>query len=94
MTTVTVSSSANSEMAAFLKGLRDLILTETAAQRRQIHTQWAKPLPARVADGYAIENVRLVDIRPNGQIELACTRNQSRFRPGDPSGPAAGFHRQ
>jgi DNA replication ATP-dependent helicase Dna2 len=70
-------------MAAFLKGLRDLILTETAAQRRQIHNQWAKPLPARVADGYAIENVRLVDIRPNGQIELACTRNQSRFRPGD-----------
>ncbi|MCA9935043.1 MAG: AAA family ATPase [Anaerolineales bacterium] len=83
MTTSTVSSPTNEEMAAFLKGMRDLILTETAAQRRQIHAQWAKPLPARVADGYAIENVRLVDIRPNGQIELACTRNQSRFRPGD-----------
>lgn len=83
MTTATVSSSTSSEMAAFLKGLRDLILTETAAQRRQIQAQWAKPLPARVADGYAIENVRLVDILNNGQIELACGRNQSRFRPGD-----------
>lgn len=83
MTNSTIPHAANAKMAAFLKGLRDLILTETAAQRRQIHNQWAKPLPARVADGYAIENVRLVDIRPNGQIELACTRNQSRFRPGD-----------
>lgn len=83
MTTSIASSAANPEMTAFLNGLRDLILTETAAQRQQIHVQWAKPLPARVADGYAIENVYIVEIRPNGQIELACTRNQSRFRPGD-----------
>lgn len=83
MTTMPTSPVNNLEMAAFLKGLRDLVLKETAVQRQQIRNQWAKPLPARVADGYAIENVRLVEIRPNGQIELACTRNQSRFRPGD-----------
>lgn len=71
------------EMAVFLHELRDLILRETAAQRRQIQGQWAKPLPTRVAEGYAVENVRLQKIRPNGQIELTCTRNQSRFRPGD-----------
>ncbi len=80
---MTTPTAASSETAAFLKELRDLILNETAAQRRQIHNQWSKPLPARVADGYAIENARLADIRPNGQIELTCSRNRSRFRPGD-----------
>jgi DNA replication ATP-dependent helicase Dna2 len=71
------------EMARFLNDLRDLVLTETAAQRRQIHTQWEKPLASRVADGFAIENVRLVKVHQNDQVELACARNQSRFRPGD-----------
>jgi len=71
------------EMARFLNDLRDLVLIETAAQRRQIHAQWEKPLASRVADGFAIENVRLVKVHPNDQVELACTRNQSRFRPGD-----------
>lgn len=83
MTMTPAPDAANPAMATFLKGLRDLVLKETAVQRQQIHNQWMKPLPARVADGYAIENVRLVEVRPNGQIELACTRNQSRFRPGD-----------
>ena len=71
------------EMARFLNDLRDLVLIETATQRRQIHTQWEKPLATRVADGFAIENVSLVKVHPNDQVELACTRNQSRFRPGD-----------
>jgi DNA replication ATP-dependent helicase Dna2 len=71
------------KMARFLNDLRDLVLTETAAQRRQIHIQWEKPLATRVADGFAIENVSLVKVHPNDQVELACTRNQSRFRPGD-----------
>jgi DNA replication ATP-dependent helicase Dna2 len=73
----------DAEMAGFLKGLRDLVLTETAAQRQQIHAQWQKPLAVRVADSYAIENVRLVDIHKHGKVELACSRNRSRFRPGD-----------
>jgi DNA replication ATP-dependent helicase Dna2 len=70
-------------MAHFLQGLRDLVLAETAAQRRQIHAHWQKPLATRVADGYAVENVRLVEIHKHGQVELACGRNNSRFRPGD-----------
>lgn len=80
---MTKPSISSTEMANFLQNLRDLVLQETAAQRRQIHKQWAKPLPTRVAEGYAIENVRLEKVRANGQIELTCTRNQSRFRPGD-----------
>ena len=72
-----------SSKARFLHGLRDLVLTETAVQRQQIHTHWQKPLPTRVADGYAIENVSLKEIRKDGLIELACSRNISRFRPGD-----------
>ncbi len=70
-------------MIRFLNDLRDLVLTETAVQRQQIHDQWEKPLPARVADGYAIENVRLVKRCENGNIELTCSHNRSRFRPGD-----------
>lgn len=80
-------SSAHSDrtaaMAQFLNGLRDLVLRETAAQRQQIHAQWEKPLAVRVADGYAIEHVCLGEIHKSGQVELTCTRNRSRFRPGD-----------
>jgi len=70
-------------MVAFLDGLRDLVLTETTAQRQQIHARWEKPLRERVADGYAIDNVRLETIRKDGLILLSCARNNSRFRPGD-----------
>jgi DNA replication ATP-dependent helicase Dna2 len=77
------SSPTAADMARFLNRLRDLVLYETAAQRQKIHDQWQKPIAVRVADGFAIENVRLADIRPNGQIELTCGRNRSRFRPGD-----------
>ncbi|MCA9924159.1 MAG: hypothetical protein KC421_17405, partial [Anaerolineales bacterium] len=83
MTNSNFSNATNPEMAAFLNGLRNLVLKETNAQRQQIHTEWSKPLPVRVNDGYAIENVRIVEMRPNGQLELTCTWNQSRFRPGD-----------
>jgi len=78
-----VTPPVNPKMAAFLDGLRDLVLTETTAQRQQIHARWEKPLPDRVADGYAIDNVRLESIRKDGLIELSCIRNNSRFRPGD-----------
>jgi DNA replication ATP-dependent helicase Dna2 len=77
------SSPITADMARFLNRLRDLVLYETAAQRQKIHDHWQKPIAVRVADGFAIENVRLADIRPNGQIELTCGRNRSRFRPGD-----------
>ena len=72
-----------SEKHQFLNGLRDLVLTETIAQRKQIHAHWEKPLATRVADGYAIEAVSLKELRRDGLIELTCSRNISRFRPGD-----------
>ncbi len=67
----------------FLNSLRDLVLTETAAQRKQIHAIWEKPLATRAANGYAIENVSLKEMRKGGLFELSCSRNISRFRPGD-----------
>jgi DNA replication ATP-dependent helicase/nuclease Dna2 len=79
----TESNALNQQMTDFLNGLRDLVLTETAAQRQQIYTQWDKPLPTRVADGFAIENVSLKEIRKDGLIALTCAGNISRFRPGD-----------
>lgn len=76
-------STADAEMRHFLEGLRDLVLTEMEAQRQQISDQWRKPLSTRVADGYAIEGVRVSEIRTDGKVELTCPRNVSRFRPGD-----------
>ncbi|HUM68816.1 MAG TPA: AAA domain-containing protein, partial [Chloroflexota bacterium] len=74
---------ASSSLAHFLHDLRDQVLTEMAAQRQQVHAQWEKPLPTRVGDGYAIENVSLKEIHKNGRVTLTCTRKISRFRPGD-----------
>jgi DNA replication ATP-dependent helicase Dna2 len=67
----------------FLHQLRRLVLDETASVRQQIFQAWSKPVPARVADGLAIEGVRVVSVEPDGTIELACDRNASRFREGD-----------
>lgn len=74
---------SQSEMARFLSGLRDMVLFETTAQRQQVYAQWEKPLPTRVADGYAIENVSRKEIHRDGRVTLTCSRNTSRFRPGD-----------
>jgi DNA replication ATP-dependent helicase Dna2 len=70
-------------MAGFLKGLRRLVLDEADTVRQNIFKTWSMPLAARVGDGRAIEGVRIVDVRPDGLIELACGRNNSRFREGD-----------
>ncbi|KAA3663910.1 MAG: DNA helicase [Chloroflexi bacterium] len=75
--------SENDAAGRFLNGMMRFVLQETAVQHRQIKKIWAKPLPVRVADGYAIENVTIVKSFDNGQIELVCGRNQSRFRAGD-----------
>lgn len=77
------TTARSTEMARFLGKLRDLVLRETAAQQQQIYAQWQKPLAARIADGYAIENVCLAQVRSGDRVELTCGRNRSRFRPGD-----------
>ena len=71
-----------SRKARFLNDLKDLVLTETAVQRQQVHTHWEKPLASRVADGYAIDGVALQEIRDDELVALICSRNISRFRPG------------
>lgn len=72
-----------SPMGDFLHHLRRLVLDETASVRQQIFHIWSKPVQARVADGLAIEGVRIVQVAPSGTIELVCDRNASRFREGD-----------
>lgn len=72
-----------SSKATFLSGLKELVLTETAAQRKQVHAHWEKPLATRVADGYAIDDVTLQEIRDDELVALTCRQNISRFRPGD-----------
>lgn len=78
-----LANQPQSRKAHFLNGLKELVLTETAAQRKQIHAHWQKPLATRVADGYAIEAVSLKEIRNDELVTLNCNRNISRFRPGD-----------
>ncbi len=70
-------------MSRFLAGMRRLVLDEAATQLQNIRTLWSMPLAARVAEGRAIDGVRLVRVLTNGLIELACARNLSRFREGD-----------
>ncbi len=87
MSSAQINQSANQNdklpQSQFLKGLRDLVLDETIAQREQIHARWRQPLVNRVLDGYAIDQVSVKEIRKDGLVELSCTRNISRFRPGD-----------
>jgi DNA replication ATP-dependent helicase Dna2 len=71
-----------SESRALLQRLKNTIQSEAEAQYNAIKAQWAKPLPVRVARGWAIEDVRIAQF--NGQIlSLHCQRNYSRFREGD-----------
>src|SRR5215207_7897973 len=62
----------------FLQHLRRLVLDETASVRQQIFQTWSKPVATRVAEGLAIEGVRVVQVPPNGTIELVSDRNASR----------------
>lgn len=71
------------EMAAFLYSLREFVLAETMALRRQIEAIWAKPLAQRVRDGFAVAAVQIDEFRRDSQLVLSCPENQSRFRPGD-----------
>ena len=70
-------------MARFLRGLRRLVLDERDTVIQNIQQVWSRPVASRVSDGRAIEGIYLVDVHPNGFIELACERNNSRYREGD-----------
>lgn len=73
----------SSTSAQFLLRLRRFILDERDAQRQQVESEWTKPLAERVGDGLAIEGLRFLGLQPDGCLEFACDKNQSRFREGD-----------
>ena len=75
--------SLRAELGRFVGRLRHAVIREAAAESDRIAALWGKPQAARVADGQAIEGLRLVSILPSGAMELTCDRNQSRFREGD-----------
>jgi DNA replication ATP-dependent helicase Dna2 len=77
------SPTPDAELGDFLRQLRRLVLDETESVRQQIFQVWSRPVSARVAEGLALEGVRVVRVEPDGTIELACDRNASRFREGD-----------
>ncbi|MBM3121115.1 MAG: DNA helicase [Chloroflexi bacterium] len=71
------------ELGRFVERLRGTVIREAAAERQRITAVWNKPLAERVADGQAIEGLRVVGLNAAGGIQLSCSRNQSRFREGD-----------
>ncbi|MBK9007036.1 MAG: AAA family ATPase [Anaerolineae bacterium] len=66
----------------FLKRLRKFVQAEADAQYRALEKQWSHPLQERVARGWAIEGLRVEQVK-NGIIRLSCITNDSRFREGD-----------
>ena len=66
----------------FLQKLENLVRNEAEAQYRALEQQWSRPLQERVARGWAIEGLRVEQIK-NGIARLVCTTNDSRFREGD-----------
>lgn len=66
----------------FLKRLRKFVQAEADAQYRALEKQWSRPLQERVARGWAIEGLRVEQMK-NGIIRLSCVTNDSRFREGD-----------
>ncbi len=71
------------KMGAFLDQLRHLVQDEATVTRQNIHRLWSEPIPIRVAEGHAIEAVRLVRMDTDGYLHLSFQHNLSRFREGD-----------
>lgn len=74
---------ADTPLGAFIAELARLVRADAAEAQRQIADSWARPLAERVAAGRAIADVRIVAVRPDGLLTLACPANESRFREGD-----------
>lgn len=72
----------NDSTPEFLKRLRKFVQVEADAQYRALEKQWSHPLQERIARGWAIEGLRVEQMK-NGIIRLSCVTNDSRFREGD-----------
>ena len=66
----------------FLQKLRKFVQMEANTQYRALEKQWSHSLQERVAKGWAIEGLRIEQMK-NGIIRLSCGTNDSRFREGD-----------
>ena len=66
----------------FLQKIRKFVQDEADAQYRALDKQWSHPLQERVAKGWAIEGLRVEQMK-NGIARLSCATNDSRFREGD-----------
>src|SRR5262245_37365742 len=66
----------------FLQKLRSFVQDEADTQHRALEKQWSRALQERVAKGWAIEGLRIEQIK-NGIARLSCATNDSRFREGD-----------
>ncbi len=68
--------------AEFLQKLQKFVRDEAEAQYRALEQQWSHPLQERVSRGWAIEGLRVEQMK-NGIVRLSCATNDSRFREGD-----------
>jgi DNA replication ATP-dependent helicase Dna2 len=71
-----------SSTADLLNRLRYFVQAEAETQYAALEQQWSQPLSERVAKGWAIEGLRVVQLE-KGLIQLHCDTNDSRFREGD-----------
>ena len=65
-----------------LNKLRQFVQDEADTQFRALERQWSHSLQDRVAKGWAIEGLRVEQMK-NGIARLTCATNKSRFREGD-----------
>lgn len=66
----------------FLQKLRKFVQDEADTQYLALAKQWSHSLQERVAKGWAIEGLRIEQMK-NGIVRLSCSTNDSRFREGD-----------
>jgi len=69
-------------MADVITTLKRFVHVEYEAQARQLYEMWRQPLNARIAEGEAIADVKVVQTAWNGAV-LLCRDNLSKFRAGD-----------
>ncbi|MBM4427266.1 MAG: hypothetical protein FJ031_08515, partial [Chloroflexi bacterium] len=72
----------NTSTPEFLQKLRKFVQNEADAQYRALEKQWSHPLQERVAKGWAIEGLRIEQMKKD-IARLSCGTNDSRFREGD-----------
>jgi len=66
----------------FIGSLRQFVDTEYDTQLRETVRLWQQPVPARVAEGEAIDNVEILRLTPAAAL-VRCPDNLSKFRPPD-----------